>query len=64
MAVNIEELRLEATEAVLALMTAQFENADADAMRQFAATIAEAAVAAVEHIVNRAQTEISNEKIK
>ncbi len=64
MAVNIEELREDATDAVLALMLAQFEDADRDAMRIFAATIAEAAVAAVQHVVNRAETGISGESIQ
>ncbi len=64
MAVNIEELREDTTDAVLALMLAQFEDADADSMRTFAATIAEAAVAAVRHVVNRAETGISGEPIQ
>jgi hypothetical protein len=61
MSVNIEILREGATDTVLALMLAQFEDADEEAMRQFAATIAEAAVAAVQHMIARAKTELSGE---
>ena len=64
MSVNINVLREEATEAILIRMLEQFEDADADAMREFAGTIAEAAVAAVQHIVARAQTELSGEGIE
>ena len=55
MAVNIEELRETTITAVLEMMTAQYENADVDAMRDFAAIVAQAAVSAVEHIVAQAQ---------
>lgn len=64
MAVNINQLREDATEAVLALMLKQFEDADADSMRTFAATIAEAAVTAAQHLVDRAETELSGEGIR
>ena len=64
MSVNITELREDATNAILNRMLEQFEDADADAMREFAGTIAEAAVAAVQHIVDRAQTELNGEGIQ
>jgi hypothetical protein len=64
MAVNIEELRETTITAVLEMMTAQYENADVDAMRDFAAIVAQAAVSAVEHIVAQAQTAVSGESLK
>ena len=64
MSVNIDELRRDATDAVLTRMLQQFEEADADAMREFAATIAEAAAAAVQHILDHARTEHGRERIR
>ncbi len=64
MAVNIEELRETATNAVLEMMAEKYANADVGAMRDFAAIIAQAAVTAVEHVIARAQTELSGEGIQ
>lgn len=64
MAININTVRNEATNAVLAALTSMYENADADSMRGFAEAIAEAAVVAVQNVIDHAQTELSGESIR
>lgn len=63
MAIDVDQLRLEATNAVLSALTDLYENSDSDAMKDFAEVIAEAAVATAQHVLNQAQTELSGEGI-
>ncbi len=55
MAVNINTVRNEATEAVLAAMLAMYDKSDPDAMRGMAEAIAEAAVVAVQNVLDHAE---------
>jgi uncharacterized membrane protein len=64
MAMNVSQVREEATNAVLTALTDLYEEADADSMRGFAEAIAEAAVVAVQHVIDRAETEVSRESIR
>jgi hypothetical protein len=64
MAININTVKTEATNAVLDALTAMYENADADAMKDFAEAIAEAAVVAVQNVIDHGETEVSGESIR
>jgi len=64
MAINIETVRIEATNAVLDALTNMYKDADNESMRGFAEAIAEAAVVAVQNVIDHAQTEVSGESIR
>ena len=64
MAMNINNVRTTATAAVLDALTELYENSDADSMRDFAEAIAEAAVVAVQHVIDRAEVEVTGESIR
>jgi len=63
MAININTVETEATEAVLEALTEMYEDADTDSMRSFAEAIAKAAVVAVQNVVDHGETEVSGEGI-
>lgn len=66
MAMNISTVRSAAAEAVLAALTELYKDteADPDGMRGFAEAVAEAAVTAVQHVIDMAETEVSGEHIR
>ncbi|MBI3188489.1 MAG: hypothetical protein HYZ31_11580 [Gammaproteobacteria bacterium] len=64
MAININTVKTEATDAVLKALTAMYKDADAESMRSFAEAIAEAAVVAVQNVIDHAETEMSGESIR
>jgi len=64
MAINIETVRTEATQAVLSALTAMYEDANEESMRSFAEAIAEAAVVAVQNVIDHAETEVSGESVR
>ena len=61
MAINISTVRSEATNAVLTALVAMYKDADADSMKAFAEAIAEAAVVAVQNVIDHAETDVSGE---
>jgi len=63
MAINIETVRNEATTAVLNALTEMYKDSDADGMKDFAEAIAEAAVVAVQNVIDHGQIEVSGEGI-
>lgn len=63
MAININTVRNEATNAVLVALTSMYESADADSMRGFAEAIAEAAVVAVQHVIDHGEMDVSGDGI-
>jgi hypothetical protein len=65
MAMSIDLVREEATTAVQAALAELYKDLDPDqgAMQGFAAAVAEAAVVAVRHVLDRAETETSGERI-
>ena len=64
MAININTVKTEAANAVLAELTAMYSNADADGMKDFANAIAQAAVVAVQNVIDHAETELSGDSIR
>lgn len=66
MAMDIDLVREEATAAVEDALAELYKDLDPDkeAMKGFAEAIAAAAVAAVQHVLSRAETEIGGEAIK
>ena len=64
MAINITTVKTEATDAVLVALTEMYKDADAESMRSFAEAIAEAAVVAVQNVIDHAVTEVSSESIR
>lgn len=64
MAINIDTVRAEATAAVQDALANLYANSDRDAMKDFAAAIAEAAVVAVKNVVDHAETENTHEGIR
>ncbi len=63
MAINVNTVREEATIAVLEALTEMYEDADADRMKSFAEAIAEAAVVAVQNVIDHGETDVSGEGI-
>lgn len=57
MAIDINVVRQEATAAVQLALARLYENADSEAMRGFAEAIAEAAVVAVQNVIDHAEIE-------
>lgn len=55
MAMNVNEVKTVATEAVLDELVKLYENADRDGMQDFAEAIAQAAVTAVQHVIDNAE---------
>lgn len=64
MAISIPAVRSEATQAVLEALSAMYENGDPESMRGFAEAIAEAAVVAVQNMIDHAETEVSGEGLR
>lgn len=64
MAINVDTVKSEATNAVLDALMALYANADREAMEGFAEAIAEAAVVAVQNVIDHAQTEETGESIR
>jgi len=64
MAININTVKTEATNAVLDALTAMYEDADTESMQSFAEAIAEAAVVAVQNVIDHGETEVSGESIR
>jgi hypothetical protein len=64
MAVNINTVRSEATNAVLAALSRMYDNADTESMRGFAEAIAEAAVVAVQNVLDHAELEASGNGLR
>jgi hypothetical protein len=57
MALNLDVVREQATLAVQQALAGLYDNADSDAMKGFAAAIAEAAVVAVRNVIEHAEVE-------
>jgi len=55
MAMNTTLVKTTATEAVLQELTKMYKDSDSDAMRSFAEAIAQAAVVAVQHVIDYAE---------
>ncbi|MCP4925652.1 MAG: hypothetical protein GY916_06895 [Gammaproteobacteria bacterium] len=64
MAINIDTVKTEATTAVLEALTDMYKDADTDSMKDFAEAIAEAAVVAVQNVIDHAETELSGDSIR
>jgi len=64
MAIDINTVKTEATTAVLDALTAMYEEADEDSMKTFAEAIAQAAVVAVQNVIDHAEIEASGEGIR
>jgi uncharacterized protein YjcR len=64
MAMDINQVRNDATLVIADALSKLYESADKDAMTDFAKVIAEAAVVAVQHVMDRAETEGSHESIR
>lgn len=56
MAMNTTTVKTLATEAVLTALTDLYKESDKEGMRKFAQAIAEAAVVAVQHVIDNAET--------
>lgn len=56
MAMNTATVKTLATEAVLIALTDLYKESDKEGMRKFAQAIAEAAVVAVQHVIDNAET--------
>jgi len=64
MAIDVEVVKTQATEAVLDALTSMYKDADKDSMRDFAAAIAQAAVVAVQNVIDHGETVVSGEGIR
>ena len=65
MPISTSQLHTEATDAVITALTELYKDTspDPEAMKGFAEAMAQIAVATAEHIVARAETELSGEGI-
>ena len=65
MAINVTQVESDATQAVLDALLELYKSqeVDADSMRGFAEAVAQAAVTAVQHVIDSAETEVSGESI-
>lgn len=63
MAMNIAQVKTSATEAVLNELTKMYKNSDKEGMRQFAEAIAEAAVVAVQHVIDKGEVRTTGQQI-
>ena len=61
MAININTVKTEATNAVLEALTEMYKDADADSMRGFAEAIAQAAVVAVQNVLDHGEIDVSGD---
>lgn len=64
MPMNLSIVKTAATEAVVEELAKLYENSDKEGMQDFANAIAEAAVVAVQHVIDFAETELSGESIR
>ena len=66
MAMNPDTVRAAAADAVLAALTELYKDTEPDpeGMKGFAEAIAEAAVVAVQHVMDQGETEVSGEGIR
>lgn len=64
MAINITTVRSEATAAVLNALTAMYEDADSESMKRFAEAIAEAAVVAVQNVIDHGEIDPLGQGLK
>lgn len=64
MAININTVKTEATNAVLDALTDMYKDADRESMTSFAEAIAEAAVVAVQNVIDHAETDVTGESIR
>jgi hypothetical protein len=64
MAIDIDTVRQQATLAVQEALAKLYSNADSDAMKGFAEAIAEAAVVAVQNVIDHAEVEQSGGGIR
>jgi hypothetical protein len=63
MAININTVKTEATEAVLNALLELYQDADRDSMTGFAEAIAEAAVVAVQNVIDHGEIDAVGEGI-
>lgn len=64
MSINVNTVRKEATNAVAQALSEMYKDSDPESMQGFAEAIAEAAVVAVQNVIDHGETELSGESLR